>query len=213
MGRKKGYLAVENSLGMIKIHEKYNNIKEAKSRTKQNFENIVVLPVEFKGKKYIGLGVKKTEGRYEYPTIHEDYYVYDKYHFYVFEAERLRDFENLNGKAIITAILYTSSNYGETAKKYKSCYDHANKLFKERDGKNEEEWLKDISKLYEFYITKTMSEGVEVIRFLLPHGYKNKSYKYYRSYKDTRIDFEKHYFEISIEQYQKLIDLMKEITI
>ena len=75
-------------------------------------------------------------------------------------------------------------------KKYQSCYDNLKFVLENGDRDNE---------IFKFL--KTQSDGKDVVRFLLPQKIS--------TYNPKTIDFENHYFEVSIEKFSELLSLLK----
>ena len=191
---RKGYLRVGGNQAFIDIYEKYEVKRykdEIKSRTPQNFNEIGIIQITFKGEKYIGFGIEKVDGRYKYPSIMEDWYTEIDYHIYVFENNELSKLED--GFAGVSDLKVFKGTYGDGLnrdKKYQSCYDNLKFLFENEDRDNE---------IFKFKITE--SDGLEVVRFLLPQKISQ--------YGAKPIDFENHYFEISMEKFNELLSLIK----
>tara|TARA_B110000114_G_scaffold53135_1_gene56522 strand:+ start:402 stop:1148 length:747 start_codon:yes stop_codon:yes gene_type:complete len=193
---RKGYLRVGGNLSTIDIYEKDNGIKRykktIKSKTKQNFNEIGVIRIEYKGEKYIGIGIESIDGRYKYPSIYEDWYTYTDYGVYLFKNDDLLTLNNLGDELDLKVLIGTYGDSLNREKKYQSCYDNLKFLLKESDNDNEF-----------FKFKKTKSDGKEVVRFLLPQKIKK--------YGSTKlIDFENHYFEVNMEVFNKLINLLNE---
>lgn len=189
---RKGYLRVGEKLNSIDISEKYNNLKDSKSKSKQNFNEIGILEIEYKGEKYVGFGIEKSEGQYEYPTIYENWYTYKTYYVYLFKGDELLKLKNLNGELNLKVYVETYGDPLHRDKEYKSCYDNLKYLL-EKD-KNSNQFFK---------FKKTESDGKEVVRFLIPQRVK--------TYGTTEfIDFENHYFEVNLEVFNNLIKTLNE---
>ena len=191
---RKGYLRVGKSVDFIDINEKYQlkgYITESKSRTPQNFNEIGVISVNYKDKKYIGLALEKVEGTYRYPSIKEDYYTFESHYVYLFEEDELRKLENLNGELELKVFLGTYGDRFLSEKKYQSCYENLKFLFEA--GRNLEDEI--------FKLKRTESEGEEVVRFLTPQTISRYG---------KLIDFDNHYFEVSLDKFNELISLLFE---
>ncbi|NQV77065.1 MAG: hypothetical protein HQ490_01770 [Lutibacter sp.] len=192
---RKGYLRVGGSVSTIDIYEKDNGIKNykdiIKSKTIQNFNEIGVIQIEFKGEKYFGFGVETVGGRYKYPSIYEDWYTFIDYNIFLFKSEDLLKLNTLNGELDLKVFVGTYGDSLNREKKYQSCYDNLKYLLENSDSDNE---------ILKF--KKTESNGLEVVRFLLPQKIKNYG-------KTELIDFENHYFEVSIQKFNELLSLIK----
>ena len=192
---RKGYLRVGSRQTIIDIYEKNDGIKiykdEIKSRTPQNFNEIGIIQITFKGEKYIGFGIEKVDGRYKYPSISEDWYTENDYHIYVFENDELSKLEDgFAGVSDLKVFKGTDGDALNRDKKYQSCYDNLKYLFENNDSDNE---------IFKFKITE--SDGLKVVRFLVPQKISK--------YGAKPIDFENHYFEIPMEKFNELLSLIK----
>ena len=190
---RKGYLRVGSDVSSIDIYEKgkdriKSNIDKIKSNTPQNFNEWGVIKVTYKGKEYVGFGIEIVGGRYEYPSIYENWYTFIDYNVYLFEKEELLKLETLDGLVDLKVFIGTYGNSLNKEKKYKSCYDNLKFLFENKDTDNE---------IFKF--KKTESEGLKVVRFLTSQ--KIEIYK--------PIDFENHYFEVNMEKFNELLSLIK----
>ena len=192
---RKGYLRVGGDVSIMDIYEKNDGVKTykniLKSKTTQNFNEIGVIQIEFKGEKYFGFGIETIGGRYKYPSIYEDWYTFINYNIFLFESEELLKLNTLNGETDLKVFIGTYGDSLNREKKYQSCYDNLKYLLENNDTDNE---------IFKF--KKTQSDGQEVVRFLLPQKI--------RKYGNTElIDFENHYFEVPSEQFN---DLLSKIT-
>ena len=188
---RKGYLRVGKGVGFIDINEKYNQTNtDSKSRTPQNFNEIGVLQITYKGEKYVGFGIETVGGRYEYPSLKEDWYSYINYNIYLIKNDELIKLENLDGLVDLNVFIGTYGDLLNKDKKYESCYENLKFLLEKGD-----------TDIEIFKFNKTESDGVEVIRFLVPQKISNYGYK--------PIDFENHYFEVSTEKFNELLSLIK----
>ena len=184
---RKGYLRVGDEVGFIDIAEKYEQIKtEAKSRTPQNFNDLGIIKVSFKGEEYIGFGIEKVEGRYRYPAIPKDYYTYLSFYIYLFKENELQKLDKIEGEVVLNVFLGTKGDPLLKDKEYQSCYANLKTLFEY--GKNlENEFVK--------FKKHTYIEGMEVVRFLLPQII---------SRYNEPIDFDNHYFEVTLQEFNEL---------
>lgn len=191
---RKGYLRVGSKVGFLDIYEKNDGIKRSKdvikSYTAQNFNEWGVIKVIYKGKEYVGFGIETVKGRYEYPSIKEDWYTYINYNVYLFEKEELLKLETLDGILDLKVFVGVYGDLLNKENKYQSCYDNLKYVLE--NGDRDEEIFK---------FKKTESDGVDIIRFLTTQKISK--------YRDKPIDFENHYFEISMENFNELLSLIK----
>lgn len=203
INRKNYCIDVEGD-GFVKISEKYKKVIEAKSHTKQNFSEIGVMKIKYDGVDYIGICFKRIEGRYRYPAIHEDWYTETTHNIVVYTMEEIEKLKSLDSLGTLKSFMNVQ-DYNEvynSVPSYKDCYKNLNFCFKEDY----------IGKKYDYEYTEmlfnvTTSNNKKVVRFLLPqklYPEGNRLAKY-----DKRIDFDKHYFEISIEEFNKLLTMIK----
>lgn len=188
-----GYLSTGENKSFVELYEKYNDFRTAKSYSKQNFEEIGVLSLTYKGQKYIGLGIKSLDGRYKYPTINKDWIVYENYYIFVFTLDEISKLLTLENELVLKPNYGTYGNLSEIEKKYESCYENLNFLFS--NGISYDKWV--------FNVKKTKSEDKDVFRFLLPIK---------TNYKKNLIDFNNNYFEVSITEFNLLLDLIKTLN-
>ncbi len=185
---REGYLRVGDDVSLIDIYEKYgSDIRDSKSRTEQNFNEIGVMKILFNDKQYIGIGVEKIEGRYEYPTIREDWYHFISYYIFVFEIDELLKLSDIQGNLELEPIL---GSYGDPIKKdqkFQSCY--GNVKYSLENGSYQK---------WKMVVKKTNDGKNEVFRFLLPQKVRSSGTTNF-------IDFEKHYFEVSLEKFNDLL--------
>lgn len=188
---RKGYLRVGDRVGFLDIYEKNDGIKRykdiIKSYTPQNFNELGIIKVTYKGEEYVGFGIEKVEGRYEYPSIREDWYTFISHYIYIFKNEELLKLKTIDGLLDLEVYMGTYGDTFNKEKKYQSCYDNLKFILENGDRE------KDVVKF-----KKTQSEGIEVVRFLLPQTIPNYG-------KPKFIDFENHYFEVSIEKFNELL--------
>lgn len=191
---RKGYLRVGDKSKFLDIYEKNDGIKRykdiIKSYTPQNFNEWGVIKVNYKEKEYVGFGIETVGGRYKYPTIKEDWYTYIRYNVYLFEKEELLKLETLDGILDLKVLIGTYGDSFNKEKKYESCYDNLKFLLEKEDRDNE---------IFKF--KKTESDGVNIVRFLTPQKISE--------YGGKLIDFENHYFEINMEEFNELLSLLK----
>ena len=192
---RKGYLRVGDKSTFLDIYEKSGvskrNIERIKSYTQQNFNEIGVIRVTYKGEEYVGFGIEKVTGWYRYPSIQRDWYTEIYYYVYLFKNDELSKLEDLDGIADLDIFIGSYGDIYDKSTRYQGCYDGLKYFFENGDTDNET--LK---------IKKTDSDSEKVVRFLLPQEIKK--------YGDTKlIDFENHYFEVNVEKFNELLSLIK----
>jgi hypothetical protein len=163
--------------------DKYLQGRSMMSRVSQNFLKVQTKIVSLKGVKYYVLVVNKWDGRYQYPSIKENWYTFKQTIGYVFsesEYQKLLNIENvieLKTKNVVT-LNFSYEKYDET----KFLYLIQTELSKES------------SKYSTDYIFPIMKSKEGAIRFYLP------VLVYFLT-----SDFEKGYFETDIENFSKII--------
>ena len=192
---RKGYLRVGGRVSFLDIYEKDDDrikiyIDKIKSYTPQDFNEWGVIKVTYKGEEYVGFGIETVGGRYKYPSIREDWYTYINYNVYLFEKEELLKLETIDGILDLKVFVGVYGDSLNKEKKYQSCYD--NLKFVLENGDRDEEIIK---------FKKTQSDGTDVVRFLTTQKISK--------YGDKPIDFENHYFEVSMEKFNELLSLIK----
>lgn len=195
---RKNYLDYEGD-SIIKLCEDYKQFKEAKSRTEQNFIEIGVIKVKYENLDYIGIAFTKFTGEYKYPSIHEDWQISTENHIYLYPLSKINKLNDFDGEEVRLPTYLRIVGYSGN---FKDCYDDLNYVLK-----NKESYEKEDSNYSEMYFTKAKSNGKNVVRFLLPQSLYPITSSLYQYKK--RIDFEKHYFEVSIEEFNKLLQLIK----
>lgn len=156
-----------------------------KSRRSQNFIEMKTKSLTINGEEYFVLMIEKYNGRYQYPSIQEDWYSWKETQGYIFnkiEYDKILDFEgeiSLKTKYMIS---------------HGSKYDDFNEktfldLIQTEMGKEKSKYSPD----YTFPILRTTSEGIEVIRFYVP------------DYFFLDYDFNKEYFETTPSEFDKII--------
>lgn len=166
--------------------DKYKSLQGAymMSSISQNFQKVQTRTVTYKGTTYYVLIVDKWSGRYEYPSIREDWYTFKQTIGYIYtkqEYQKLLNIENL--VEVKTQYMVSMGS------KYEK-YDETvfldliqTELSKEKSKYSSE---------YTFPVIKT-NEGA--IRFYLPDSFSTYS----------KYDFEKKYFETDFESFTKII--------
>lgn len=192
---RKGYLRVGNGAGFIDINEKYEKpIGESKSRTDQNFDEIGVLNIVYEGNNYIGLGIEKQSGRYRYPAIKEDWIYENVYYIFVFSKEEIDKLNTIDGTIELKTTVGAIGKSLEKEKKYQSCYGDIKYCMPLVDDKYP-------CTQYKLVIKKTTDDDNDVIRFLIPQKVRDYG-------KPNLVDFTNHYFEVSLDKFNELLDMI-----
>ena len=166
--------------------DKYKSLQGAymMSHINQNFQKVLTKTLNYKGKTYYVLIVDKWNGRYEYPSIRENWYEFKQTIGYIYTTEEYQKLLNLE-KLVELKTRYMVS----IGSKYEK-YDETvfldliqTELSKEKSKYSPE---------YNFPIMKS-KEGA--IRFYLPESFTSYS----------KYDFEKKYFEIDFDSFTKII--------
>ncbi|WP_330443137.1 hypothetical protein [Flavobacterium sp. C4GT6] len=166
--------------------DKYESLQGAymKSKTSQNFQKVQTKTVTYKGTTYYVLIVNKWNGRFEYPSIREDWYEYEQTFGYIFtkqEYQKLLKIENL--------IELKTKYMVSMGSKYQK-YDEQKFLDLIQTEISTEK--RKYSTEYTFPVMKS-TEGT--IRFYLPASFSTQSNNI----------FEKKYFETDFENFSKII--------
>ena len=169
---------------------KYKSLQGSwmKSQTKQNFIDIQTKTLNFKGIQYFILMVNKYDGKYEYPSIFEGWYSWKEVQGFIFTENEYKKLLDLDGEVKLET--YYRVDIGS----YNDDYNET--IFLDLiQTKLTTEGSQFVSPIT-FPILKTTSENTEVIRFYLPDFF-NKTY--------TTYNFEKEYFEVSPQEFDKII--------
>ena len=162
------------------------------SHRDNNFLSLQIKTLMFKDVKYYVLIVKKFDGRYRYPSIMEDWIYWESTEGYIFTEKDYNKLKNIEGKIELKTEyrVILGSSYEE--------FDEIKflDLIQTRLNDIGESSLNRRYSTYTFPILKTLSDQIEVIRFLLPHIPMFNNY-----------DFKTEYFEVSPENFQKIIDI------
>lgn len=154
------------------------------SRISQNFQKVQTKTVTYKGTIYYVLIVEKWSGRYEYPSIKEDWYTFKQTIGYIYTKEEYQKLMNLD-----TLIELKTKYMVNMGSKYEK-YDETKFLDLIQTELSQEK--RKYSSEYTFPIMKS-KEGA--IRFYLPDSFSSYS----------KYDFEKKYFETDFESFTKII--------
>ena len=151
----------------------------------QNFMSIQTKTVTYKGNTYYVLIVRKLDGEYEYPSIYEDWYHWKETNGYIFTEDEYNKLNNLDGEVTLETKRHVQSgNYYE---KYNET------TFLDLIQTNLEKETKEYYTTYTFPVLKTTSDGTEVVRFYVPDNF------------IISYDFNKEYFEVTPENFKKII--------
>jgi hypothetical protein len=154
------------------------------SRISQNFQKVQTKTVTYKGTIYYVLIVEKWSGRYEYPSIQEDWYTFKQTIGYIYTKEEYQKLMNLD-----TLVELKTKYMVNMGSKYEK-YDETKFLDLIQTELSQEK--SKYSSEYTFPIMKS-KEGA--IRFYLPDSFSSYS----------KYDFEKKYFETDFESFTKII--------
>ena len=167
---------------------KYKSLQGSwlKSRITQNFIDIQTKTLNFKGIQYFILMVNKYNGRYEYPSIYEDWYLWKEVQGFIFTEDEYNKLLELDGE-----VKLETKYRVDIGSKYEN-YDETTFLDLIQTKLNK---LSTYGSTFTFPILKTISDDTEVIRFYVPESF--SSYLIY--------DFEKKYFEVSPQEFNKII--------
>ena len=165
------------------------------SKIDNNFLSIQIKTLKFKDVKYYVLIVKKMDGRYMYPSIYEDWYYWESTEGYIYTENEYNKLKNLEGK------IELKTDYRVKLGSSSEVFDEIKFLdliqTRLNDDNGKSSYILDSYLIpYTFPVLKTVSDETEVIRFHVPHSSILKNY-----------DFGKEYFEVSTENFQKIIDL------
>jgi hypothetical protein len=165
---------------------KYKSLQGAymMSHISQNFQKVQTRTVTYKGTTYYVLIVEKWSGRYEYPSIRENWYEFKETIGYIYTKEEYQKL--LNIESLVELKNQYIVNMGSKYEKYdeiKFLDLIQTELSKEKNKYSSE---------YTFPIMKS-KEGA--IRFYLPDGFS----------KYSKYDFDKKYFETDFESFTKII--------
>lgn len=168
--------------------DKFKNLQGGymMSKKPQNFIKIQTKSILFNRIEYYVVIIDKWEGRYKYPSLSEGYYQYKKIIGYIFSKEEYKKLHRIEN-----IIKLTTKHIAEMNLSYED-YDEIKFLDKIQTELQKKE--KEYSPVYTFPIMKS-KEGN--IRFYIP--------EYFSDYFFSKYDFDKKYFETSIDNFSKII--------
>lgn len=154
------------------------------SRISQNFQKVQTRTVTYTGTTYYVLIVDKWSGRYEYPSIREDWYTFKQTIGYIYTKEEYQKLLNIDSLVELKTQYMVSMG-----SKYEK-YDETKFL-----DLIQTELSKEKSKYSSEYTFPIMKSKEGAIRFYLPESFSTYS----------KYDFEKKYFETDFENFTKII--------
>lgn len=154
------------------------------SRISQNFQKVQTRTVTYTGTTYYVLIVDKWSGRYEYPSIREDWYTFKQTIGYIYTKEEYQKLLNIDSLVELKTQYMVSMG-----SKYEK-YDETKFL-----DLIQTELSKEKSKYSSEYTFPIMKSKEGAIRFYLPESFSTYS----------KYDFEKKYFETYFENFTKII--------
>jgi hypothetical protein len=165
---------------------KYKSLQGAymMSNTRQNFIKIQTKTVTYKGAKYYVLMVDKWNGRYEYPSIQQDWYEYKETIGYIYTEKEYQKLFNL-----VSLVELKTQYIVKLGSKYEN-FDETKFL-----DLIQTELSQEKSKYSDEYIFPVMKSKEGAIRFYVPDIFIT-----YSNY-----DFENKYFETDLENFTKII--------
>jgi len=149
----------------------------------QSFNSIQTKTVTYDSVEYYVLIVKTVSGKYEYPSIKEDWYSYKETKGYIFTASEFSKLDSING-----SIELKTNSYVRLGSKYTKYSD---KEFLDLIQAKLSAPKSEYSSMYTFPIMKS-TEGK--IRFYIPERFS----------KYNKADFEKKYFEIEEDKFKAI---------
>jgi hypothetical protein len=157
------------------------------SRLKQNFISIQTKTVVYKDVKYYVLCVEKWNGDYKYPNIKEDWRIYKTMFGYVFTEQEYTKLKNIKDNVNL------ETKYMVSMGSHYEKYDETIFLDKIQTELSSEK-LNRYDPIYTFPIKKTENDNV---RFYM--------LDYFSKYSLNQVDFDKEYFETSLDNFSKFI--------
>lgn len=154
------------------------------SRISQNFQKVQTRTVTYKGTTYYVLIVDKWRGRYEYPSIQQDWYTFIQTIGYIYTKEEYQKLLNIESLVELKTQFMVS-----IGSKYDK-YDETKFL-----DLIQTELAQEKSKYSSEYTFPIMKSKEGAIRFYLPESFLTYS----------KYDFEKKYFETDFESFTKII--------
>jgi hypothetical protein len=164
---------------------KYKSLQGAymMSHRSQNFQKMQTRTVSYKGTTYYVLIVDKWSGRYEYPSIREDWYEFKETIGYIFTKDEFQKLFNIE-----TLVELKTRYMVSIGSKYEK-YDETKFL-----DLIQTELSQEKSKYLSEFTFPIMKSKEGNIRFYLPESFSTYS----------KYDFEKKYFETDFESFTKL---------
>jgi hypothetical protein len=181
------WIDYENVISESKDYkDKYKSLQGAymMSNTSQNFQKVQTRTITFKGTMYYVLIVDKWSGRYEYPSIKQDWYEFKQTIGYIYTKEEYQKLLNIENLVEVKTQYMVSMG-----SKYEK-YDETVFL-----DLIQTELSKEKSKYSSEYTFPVMKSKEGAIRFYLPDSFSTYS----------KYDFEKKYFETDFESFSKII--------
>jgi hypothetical protein len=154
------------------------------SRISQNFQKVQTRTVAYKGTTYYVLIVGKWSGRYEYPSIQQDWYTFKKTIGYIYTKEEYQKLLN------IESLVELKTQYMVSMGSKYEKYDEIKFL-----DLIQTELSAEKSKYSSEYTFPIMKSKEGAIRFYLPDSFSTYS----------KYDFDKKYFETDFESFTKII--------
>lgn len=154
------------------------------SKYEQNFDSIVTKTVSVNNKTYYVLIVHTTSGRYEYPSIREEWYTYKEAKGYIFTEEEFKKLDSLSGEKKI------STQYEVSLGSKYTTYDESKFI-----DLIQTELKSEKSKYSPTYSFPVLLSNEGKVRFYVPTNFSST----------TKYDFNKRYFEIELKDFKKLI--------
>lgn len=166
--------------------DKYKSLqgKYMMSRISQNFQKVQTRTITYTGTTYYVLIVDKWSGRYEYPSIREDWYTFKQTIGYIYTKEEYQKLLN------IESLVELKTQYMVSMGSKYEKYDETKFL-----DLIQTELSKEKSKYSSEYTFPIMKSKEGAIRFYLPESFSTYS----------KYDFEKKYFETDFENFTKII--------
>ena len=157
------------------------------SRYRQNFIDIETKSLSINENLFFVVMVKKWNGRYEYPSISENWYSWIEVEGFIFPEEEYSKILDFTGeiKLVTKYHVHLGSSYEN--------YDET--VFLDLIQTEMDSDISNYSSTYTFPVLKTKSDEIEVIRFYVPQVFASYSY----------LDFEKKYFEVISSRFEKII--------
>jgi hypothetical protein len=154
------------------------------SSIRQNFQKVQTRTVTYKGILYYVLIIDKWSGKYEYPSIKQDWYSFHQTIGYIYTADTYLKLLNIDSLVELKTKYLVSMG---------SKYEKYNEI--EFLDLIQTELSKDKSNYSAEYTFPVMKSEEGNIRFYLPENFASYS----------RYDFEKKYFESDLESFKKII--------